>query len=861
MKNKDILKRSIISAIVVFLCGIVIFFIRDRLFGKYTFMHSDMAAQYSSIAKLFLRQLFIDHNIIYSWNVSLGSDTIPLYAFYSCFSPFTLIYALDFNIDLLSFFVTFGKLSLAAFAFNWFVSKYIKLDNKLSIMLSVLYSMCGFTMAYYSNMIWFDGMYMLPVIIALVIDLLNNKKNSIFLSLAYAYIFVVNFYSGYIIGIFSAIVFILLIFRKKEKNIKDIFKYIFKFIFVGTTAICLSAPILYPTARAFLGSRTDDSSAFAGLYLNIFDIYNQLFVGQVASKEIGHFPYVYCGIISLILLVMFYLNKKITRLDKLLLSVLFCVYIISCFVPGLYLLMHCFDTPDSYNFRFSYLIVFVILCAAGMCLANIQGVKKKYIIVISSLCFVVFLIYSVIQVKIYDFISNISGKYILINSIFMFIYALLLIFYLSKDKKKIFEFIIIAISIVEISINGLSYEVINRKCMSEETDLYFFYNNQIKDAIETLKTEDDSWYRVYSPNSLYCNDSMKYDYNTLGVFSSYQNQSLRKTLGRLGYVASALSHRDMGSTEITRMMMGEKYNIVSSGWNEKLDKAYYEEFDYYLPIGFMVDEGVVACSLVDDKNPFNNQNKLLSSMLGEDIKYFYNTGENISIDYYNAEIVDGEEYPTFQLIDNSEMGYVLFDDSSKETKYAYFSTPYVMEASDSALVTNSDMQIGPLIMDSFLLSPHIVKTAENDSEIYIVMGGDRLPWASFEKAYFYGTNKDIINYIYSKLNNHKLEVIEIKDGYVKGNISVDKEDILFTSIPYEEGWKVYVDGKETEKISLVDDAFLGVKITQGNHEVLMKYYDNNITIGLVMLFVGFVFSGCVIFYDVKKGMIIGKANG
>ena len=96
MRIKNVIKKSIISALIVFGCGITIFFIRDRLFGEYTFMHSDMAAQYSSIAKLFLRQLFVDHNIIYSWNVSLGSDTIPLYAFYSCFSPFTLIYALAF---------------------------------------------------------------------------------------------------------------------------------------------------------------------------------------------------------------------------------------------------------------------------------------------------------------------------------------------------------------------------------------------------------------------------------------------------------------------------------------------------------------------------------------------------------------------------------------------------------------------------------------------------------------------------------------------------------------------------------------------------------------------------------------------
>ena len=154
-KNSDnkTIQYSVLSAGLVFAVGIVIFTIRKRLFGEYTFMHADLAAQYSSIAKLFLRQLFVNHNIVYSWDVSMGSDTIPLYAFYSCFSPFTLIYAFDFNIDLLSFFVTFGKLGLSASAFNWFLRKYIHVETCLSVAFAISYALSGFALAYYSNMI------------------------------------------------------------------------------------------------------------------------------------------------------------------------------------------------------------------------------------------------------------------------------------------------------------------------------------------------------------------------------------------------------------------------------------------------------------------------------------------------------------------------------------------------------------------------------------------------------------------------------------------------------------------------------------------------------------------------------------
>ena len=843
MKNKSIKNKTmyfgLFSAMLVFLSGIVVFLLRNRLFGDYTFMHADLAAQYSSIAKLFLRQLFVNHNIIYSWSVSMGSDTLPLYAFYSCFSPFTLIYALNFNIDVLSFLVTFGKLALAAYTFNYFVRKYIKVDSSLSIMLAVSYALGGFSMAYYANMIWFDGLYMLPVIIGLVFDLSNGKKKYYLLVLAYVYIFVVNFYSGYIIGIFSAVAFLMFLIRDNS-SVKDKIKRFVIFIIVAFSAALISAPVLYPTAKAFLGSRVEDSSAFMGLHLNVMDIYNQLFIGQTSGREMGRFPYIYCGLLSVLLITFFFLNKNINKKDKILAAVTLGLYILASLIPIVYIFLHCFDTPDSYNFRYSYLIEFLLLCFAAFGLREIQGINKKIILAVGSLCALVYVMYSFIQVRIYDYIEKIDLKYVIINIVFLLVYAYLIYVWIKKDKKATFERLIIGLVVVELCINTLAYESINGKVKSEETEVYFFYNNQIQQAVKSLAKEDDSWYRIYSPNSLYCNDSMKYGYKSVGIFSSYQNQNLRKTLGKLGYVSSALTHRDMGSTEITRMLMGEKYNILSSSWNNILDKAYYEEFDYYLPVGYMVSDEIVELSLSDEENPFANQNNILSAMIGEDVEYFYNVGKDVEIDYYNAYNDETGDYPTFRLEDNNEQGYVLFYNNKERIEYAYFSMPYVMERTDSPVVVNSNMEVGPLIMDSFLFSPHIVETAECDSDIYIVMGGERLPWALVDQSYFYGTNKELLPYIYKKLNNNGFSVEEYRDGYIRGKINVEECNVIFTSIPYEDGWRIYVDGVKVDNLSLLDGAFLGAKLDSGEHDVVFAYYDNNITIGLMLFVFGLI---------------------
>ena len=42
------------------------------------------------------------------------------------------------------------------------------------------------------------------------------------------------------------------------------------------------------------------------------------------------------------------------------------------------------------------------------------------------------------------------------------------------------------------------------------------------------------------------------------------------------------------------------------------------------------------------------------------------------------------------------------------------------------------------------------------------------------------------------------------------------------SVPYDKGWKVYVDGKE-EKLYPIFDAMSAVNLTAGEHEIEMRY--------------------------------------
>ena len=59
------------------------------------------------------------------------------------------------------------------------------------------------------------------------------------------------------------------------------------------------------------------------------------------------------------------------------------------------------------------------------------------------------------------------------------------------------------------------------------------------------------------------------------------------------------------------------------------------------------------------------------------------------------------------------------------------------------------------------------------------------------------------------------------------------DELLFLSIPYDEGWSFRVDGKpaECEKIA---KGFMALRIGKGQHEIEMKYFPPGLKLGILI---------------------------
>ena len=105
--------------------------------------------------------------------------------------------------------------------------------------------------------------------------------------------------------------------------------------------------------------------------------------------------------------------------------------------------------------------------------------------------------------------------------------------------------------------------------------------------------------------------------------------------------------------------------------------------------------------------------------------------------------------------------------------------------------------------------------------------------------------------VYETLAAQSMQVASYETGKIEGTIKAEKDGMMMTSIPYDEGWKVYVDGEEVDTWIMLD-GFLGTEMEKGEHVVQMVYHCPGTTKGAVITLFGIVGVIFVIRFEKKK---------
>ena len=107
---------------------------------------------------------------------------------------------------------------------------------------------------------------------------------------------------------------------------------------------------------------------------------------------------------------------------------------------------------------------------------------------------------------------------------------------------------------------------------------------------------------------------------------------------------------------------------------------------------------------------------------------------------------------------------------------------------------------------------------------------------------------------FKKLSENPQFIIEeYSDTYFSGSIETtnDRQTILLT-LPYDNGWKIYVDGEKVETSKSMDALISFVIDSSGKHTVTMKYSPEAYWVGAIISIIGLLTFAAIIFITRKS---------
>ena len=93
---------------------------------------------------------------------------------------------------------------------------------------------------------------------------------------------------------------------------------------------------------------------------------------------------------------------------------------------------------------------------------------------------------------------------------------------------------------------------------------------------------------------------------------------------------------------------------------------------------------------------------------------------------------------------------------------------------------------------------------------------------------------------YNELSKNEFNIASFKNDQIIGTVDA-KEDktLLYTSIPFDEGWKIKINGKQTEKIKVLN-SLIGVKVPKGKSKIEMSYTPPKLIEGIIISIISLI---------------------
>ena len=831
-------------------------------FGDVTILRMDLYHQYGPLFAEFYDRVVGFKSFLYSWNTGLGSSFLGNFYNYLC-SPISIVMLIFGHKNMPEAIATMILLQAAfsSASFCYYLKRSLGEHSPVTAAFGVLYSFCGFFIAYYWNLMWLDAMVLFPLMVLGIENIINERKPALYI-FSLAMLLLTSYYMAYMACVFAILYFLVYYFshynisdtRKELKvytdangeeynKLKDKVLYN-SFLSDGVTFAVASIigaalvafaliPVYYILQNCSATSGTWPENIKS--YFKIFDfLANHLasVTPTIRSSGSDVLPNVYCGIATVILVPLYLFCKQIPLREKVANITLIGLLYFSFNINVLNYIWHAFHFPNDLPYRFSFIYSFVLLVMAFKAFKHITEFRGKEILGAGVAILFGIIIIQKIGSK------NVSETTIIISLIFVVLYTL--IFYLFSTKKyqasAMAVLMLCCVCAESISANTDNYS------MDRTKDEYAGDYQDFRDLKEELdENENGQFYRMELSSLRARMDPAWYNYNGVSTFSSMAYEKLANLQEQLGLFGNYInSYTYNPQTPVYNAMMSLQYVVDNTENNPPLNSELYEYVGssgrfhayrnkYCLPIAYCVDSSITSWSF-DSSNPFEVQNNYFEKATGvpEVFKplsisdsYFYNIDPiSLGLDtgYMNYYKTTSDETGSisFTMIPDKTQNVYLFVESAgiDDITISVGYDQYMQDVSREYIYDLGQCKAGiPITVEM---------TVNSDSDNGTL------------NFFAYGLDMDAFTAGYEKLESGSMIVESFEDTEITGSIRAAKDCIIYTSIPYDKGWEVTVDGETVDEddIVAIGDSLLGIKVSAGDHSIRFKYTPRGMWLGL-----------------------------
>ncbi|WP_251937297.1 YfhO family protein [Streptococcus sp. Marseille-Q0941] len=828
-------------------------------FGTKSLMAVDFNAQYIGLYAYF-KHLFLNgdwSSFFYSFSKSIGGGMLGIWGF-NLLSPFNFLFLLfpeeNFQwVVPIVIALRYGAMGLTMAHF--LVKRYDGLKNKAYLVpiVATIYALNGFNVSYQMNPIFYDGMIMLPLVLIGVEQVLDNKSPRGYIGMLALSLFV-QFYMGYMTCIFVVIYALFYIIRSENfRDKKVILTRIGKLAAASILAVGIVSAVLLPILISLVSTKGGLQSSLRfdfKLQINPFEILAKLFLGAFdnTSWPAGpNLPNIYVASFGLLGTLYYFISSKISKWSKIAASFVLVVFLISCAHEFTSKLWHMGQNPAGFFYRFSWIIAFFLVYLAYLSLREVEKFTKREA---SFLLISGAVIFSIVQLQQHSFLTVWQR----LATILIFAILLATLFY---PKVKRTWMIIAALTVVELTANAALVQ-----SRVGYTDAYKYHDAvlQLKEAINPIRPDHSDFYRINKSFNLSKNDPFMVDYPGLSVFSSNLENSTRDLFDRLGNNGINATTYYQG-TPFQDALFSVKYLVTPKPVLKEdypdTSKLYvfgnmvtrkdittkapvYEaartktfETGLILPIAYGVNDETVNVKL-ENHQPIQNQNKIVQAMGATSENYLAVLGANdMKLD--NMEVVDPSKPETYKRIDSSRPGTITYHLVPQSAEDYWVAIPQKLSHTDKNKVRVMLNGKNYEFQDKFQQT-QFIQIAHNSvgqpTDLVIEIDSDNE--YNLSGLRLARSNSALANRIIQERQLQGIKLTYWDNRSFKGTVNItDDSTWMMTSIPYEKGWTVKVDGKVVETAK-VWDSLLAYKITPGEHTIEMTYLPDGFVAGFLI---------------------------